>query len=88
MLWLLVAGGLTYSAMTVYSWAKIAFKLPLKALGFVILLEGGMTFVPDAWIGLPSLGLLILINGLATGSNLVNDSRESRLPMRRKLRGR
>jgi len=91
-LWLLVAGGLTYSAMTVFSWAKIAFRHPLKALGFVILLEGAMTFVPDVWIGLPSLGLLILINGLATGTNLVNDSRESRLLVRalpkRKVRGR
>jgi len=78
MLWLLVAGGLTYSAMTVFSWAKIAFRHPLKALGFVVLLEGAMTFVPDGWIGLPSLGLLILINGLATGTNLVNDSRVNR----------
>jgi len=78
-LWLLVSGGLTYSAMTVFSWARVAFRHPLKALGFVTLLEGGMTFVPDPWIGLPSLGLLILINGLATGTNLVNDDRESRL---------
>jgi len=90
-LWLLVAGGLTYSAMTVFEWAKIAFRHPLKALGFVILLEGGMTFVPDLWIGLPSLGLLVLINGLAAGTNLVNDSRENRLLVRalpkRKVRG-
>ena len=88
MLWLLVAGGLTYSAMTVFNWAKIAFRHPLKALGFVVLLEGAMTFVPDPWIGLPSLGLLVLINGLATGTNLVNDSRESRLLARGKPRRR
>jgi len=88
MLWLLVAGGLTYSAMTVFSWAKIAFRHPLKALGFVVLLEGAMTFVPDGWIGLPSLGLLVLVNGLATGTNLVNDSREGRLLGRRKPRRR
>jgi hypothetical protein len=81
-LWLLVGAGLTYSAMTVFSWAKIAFRHPLKALGFVVLLEGAMTFVPDQWIGLPSLSLLVLINGLATGTNLVNDSRESRLLVR------
>jgi hypothetical protein len=74
MLWLLVAGGLTYSAMTVFSWAKIAFHHALKALGFVVLLEGAMTFVPDPWVGLPSLGLLVLINGLATGTNLIIDS--------------
>ncbi len=88
MLWLLVAGGLTYSAMTVFSWAKIAFRHPLKALGFVVLLEGAMTFVPDLWIGLPSLAMLVGINGLATGTNLVNDSRESRLLLRGKPRRR
>ena len=87
-LWLLVSGGLTYSAMTVFSWAKIAFRHPLKALGFVVLLEGAMTFVPDGWIGLPSLGLLVLINGLATGTNLVNDSRESRQLVRGRPRRR
>jgi VIT1/CCC1 family predicted Fe2+/Mn2+ transporter len=87
-LWLLVAGGLTYSAMTVFSWAKIAFRHPLKALGFVVLLEGAMTFVPDRWIGLPSLGLLILINGLATGTNLVDDSFESRVQGRGKRHDR
>jgi len=36
----------------------------------------------DLWIGLPSLALLVFINKLATGTNLVNDSRESRLPVR------
>jgi hypothetical protein len=60
--------------MTVFSWAKIAFRHPLKAIGFVVLLEGAMTFVSDGWIGLPSLGLLILINGLATDTNLVTIS--------------
>ncbi len=80
-LWLLVAGGLTYSAMTVFTWAKIAFKQPLKALGFVIILEGAMTFVPDLWIGLPSLALLIGINGLATGTNLALESRPAKLPV-------
>ncbi len=88
MLWLLVAGGLTYSAMTVYSWSKVAFRHSLKAVGFVVLLEGAMTFVPNIWIGLPSLGLLVVINGLATGTNLVNDSRESRSPVRGKPRRR
>ena len=88
MLWLLVGAGLGYSSLTVYSWAKVAFKLPAKALSFVVLMELSMTFVPDPWIGLPSLGLLILINGLATGTNLVNDSRESRLLVRGKPRRR
>ena len=70
--------------MTVFNWAKIAFRHPLKALGFVVLLEGSMTFVHDGWIGLPSLALLVFINGLATGTNLVNDSREGHLLARGK----
>jgi len=74
--------------MRVFAWAQIAFRHPLKALGFVVLLEGAMTFVLDSWIGLPSLGLLVLINGLATGTNLVNNSRESHLLVRGKPRRR
>jgi len=88
MLWLLVAGGLTYSAMTVFSWARIAFKHPLKALGFVVLLEGSMTFVPDVIVGTPSLLMLIAINGLATGTNLVRDSLESHRYRRQELKVR
>ncbi len=72
-LWVLVAGGLTFSALTVFQWAKLAFRQSLKALGFVILLEGAMTFVPDVWIGLPCLFLLVIINGLATGTTLALD---------------
>src|ERR1700741_677292 len=32
----LVLAGLIYSAVTVFSWAKVAFKHPAKALGFVV----------------------------------------------------
>jgi hypothetical protein len=72
-LWVLVAGGLVYSAITVFQWAKLAFRHSLKALGFVVLLEGAMTFVPNAWIGMPCLILLVVINGLATGTTLALD---------------
>jgi hypothetical protein len=50
--------------------------------------RGAITFVPDIWIGLPSLALLIVINGLATGTNLVNDSQENRLPEGKLPKGR
>lgn len=73
LLWLLVAGGLVYSALTVYQWAKLAFHQSLKAIGFAVLLEGAMTFVPDPWIGVPCLFLLVIINGLATGTTLALD---------------
>ena len=38
----IVAGGLLYSAKTVYAWGKLAFHTAAKALGFVVLLEGVM----------------------------------------------
>ena len=41
---LLVAGGLLYSAKTVFQWVKAAYGDPWKALGFVVLLEGTLTF--------------------------------------------
>ncbi len=88
MLWLLVGGGMTYSGLTVFSWARVAFKHPMKALGFVIIMEGALIFVPDPWIGLPSLAMLIGINGLACGTNLILDSRESRLLVRGRPRRR
>ncbi len=84
MLWLLVGGGMTYSGLSVFSWARVAFKHPMKALGFVVIMEGALLFVPDPWVGLPSLAMLVGINGLACGTNLVNDSRESRRLVRGK----
>ena len=88
MLWLLVGGGMTYSSLSVLSWAKVAFKHPMKALGFVIIMEGALIFVPDPWIELPSLVILVGINGLACGTNLILDSRESRQLARGKSRRR
>lgn len=41
---LLVVGGLLYSAKTVFQWVKAAYGDPYKALGFVVLLEGTLTF--------------------------------------------
>src|SRR5712692_7549176 len=77
-LWLLVVGGLAYSATTIFQWAKIAFRHAVKALGFVVLLEGVMTFSHVSWLGYAALGFLLAINGIATGSNLVADRKLSR----------
>jgi len=38
MMWMIVAGGLTYSAKSVFDFAKAALKHPAKALGFVALI--------------------------------------------------
>lgn len=66
----LVLGGLTYSAKTVYDWGRLAFELPVKALGFVVLLEGVMVASSTPWLAFTALGYLIGINGVATGCTL------------------
>ena len=68
---LLVAGGLIFSANSVYFWTKAAFRSGIKALGFVILTELGMIFSHIAWINLLGLSILIGINAIASGANLV-----------------
>jgi hypothetical protein len=77
-LWVLVACGLAYSALTVFDWARVAFRHPIKALGFCGLLEGVMTFSSTPWLGITALMMLIVINGIATGCNLVADRRQAR----------
>jgi hypothetical protein len=73
----LIAGGLAYSATTVLGWAWIAFRSVPKAIGFVVLTEGTMIFGP-AWLGFCALGILVLINALATACNLAEDQKEAR----------
>jgi VIT1/CCC1 family predicted Fe2+/Mn2+ transporter len=69
----LVLGGLFFSAKTVFDWARLAFKHPVKALGFVLLMEGVMTFSQNFALSVAALAYLIVINGIATGCNLVLD---------------
>jgi hypothetical protein len=64
----LVAGGLAYSAKTVWQWGTVAFK----AAGFVVLLEGVMVTSHIAWLGIVALGYLMAINGVATAFNLIH----------------
>lgn len=66
----LVAGGLLFSAKTVYAWCRQAFQDRAKALGFVVLTEGAMLQGRVAWVGLATLALLVAVNGVATGCHL------------------
>jgi hypothetical protein len=74
----IIAAGLTYSAKTVFDWARVAFKHPAKALGFCVLVEGVMTFAHTTWLSAVALALLVTINGVATGCNLALDSKLAR----------
>jgi hypothetical protein len=77
-LWCLVTGGLIYSAITVWDWACVAFRNPWKSLGFVVLLEGVMTFSETLWLSLMCLILLMAINAISAGCQLALDRRENR----------
>jgi len=54
-----------YSAFSVFGWAKKAFRHTLKALGFVVLLEGTLTFCSVRWLSLAGLAILMTLNGAA-----------------------
>lgn len=65
-----VAGGLLFSAVTMYRWGVLAFAQRAKAIGFVVLLEGTMVTCQTRWLALVALGYLAAINGVATACNL------------------
>jgi hypothetical protein len=65
-----VVGGCLFSALTVYRWGKRAFGSALKAVGFVVLSEGVMSFSTVHWLGLTVLVFLTAINAIANGANL------------------
>ena len=65
-----VAGGLLFSAVTMYRWGVLAFVQRAKALGFVVLLEGTMVTSHTHWLALAALCYLSAINGVATACNL------------------
>lgn len=55
-------GGLVYSGPTVFAWVKSFVGHPVKAFGFVLLLEGVMICSQTAWLALTALCLLVAIN--------------------------
>jgi hypothetical protein len=67
---LLVLGGLAYSATNVFSWGRLAFRSPVKAAGFVVLLEGVLVGSSTHWLSLAALAVLAGINAIATGAIL------------------
>lgn len=66
----LVTGGLMYSAVTVFQWARQAFVSAFKSVGFCVLVEGVMITSQTVWLGVAALCYLVVINGVATGVTL------------------
>lgn len=71
----IAAGGLLYSATSVYQWMARATRNPLKGLGWCLLAEGIMTFSGINWLAYIALFLLCFINGAALGSNMALDEK-------------
>lgn len=76
-LWLIVFGGLIFSAKTVYEWGNVAFQSAVKSIGFCVLVEGVMTFGNVWYLSIAALGMLGLINGVATGCNLALNRKDA-----------
>lgn len=70
-LWLVVIGGLTYSAPMVAAWFS-RYVGNIKAWGFVLSLEVTLTFTEQI-TAIPALVTLICINGLILADKFGND---------------
>ena len=77
-LWILVFAGLIFSATTVYKWGCAAFNSGPKAFGFVVLVEGMLTFSPEPALSYVALATLVVINAVANACNLVAQRKENR----------
>lgn len=66
----LLAGGLLFSAKTVWQWSAAAFQDRWKATGFVLLIEGIMVGSKTSWLAWGALAILVVVNGVATGATL------------------
>lgn len=77
-LWLIVAGGLLFSASSVYGWGMRLFgNAWYKAGGFTLLLELSTIFV-NGWESKLALSILILINAVNLAHALVVGNRPAR----------
>lgn len=76
----LVGGGLVFSAKSVFTWAKLAFRDGWKAAGFVVLLEGVMITSSVPVLPLVLLAILVAVNGIATGCTLSLDRAKAAHP--------
>lgn len=68
--WILVVCGLAYSGKSVFEWARLAFASVVKALGFVVLVEGISVTSSVHWLGIAALVYLIGINSVSTACKL------------------
>lgn len=69
---LLIAAGAVFSAKSVYGWGLSLFAGDLwKAAGYCVLIEGVMVISPIDWLRMLAMIVLVAINVIATGANLM-----------------
>jgi len=76
-LWLIVAGGLLFSASSVYGWGLKLFGAWYKAGGFTLLIELSTVFV-EGWESYVALSVLCLINAVNMSHALVIGNRAAK----------
>jgi hypothetical protein len=76
-LWLIVAGGLLFSASSVYGWGLKLFGAWFKAGGFTLLIELSTVFV-SGWESYVALSVLCLINAVNMAHALVIGHRQTK----------
>jgi len=77
-LWVLVAGGLVFSALSVFQVGRSAFGSVAKSLGFVVLIEGTMVFSGVLPLALTALVLLCVVNAISAGTSVALGHRPPR----------
>lgn len=76
-LWLIVAGGLVFSATNVFKWSFLASQNYYIAIGFTVLMESSLTFT-QGWTSKTSLGVLIGVNAISYAHSIVSGSQVTR----------
>jgi len=75
--WLILLGGLFFSARTVCHWAHQSFEDWPKSVGFVLIIEGVLMRSPIPELSYVALGYLVILNALGTGAVLaLRDQRD------------
>lgn len=75
----LALGGLAFSSLSLFAWARVVFKHDVewlgvvKALGFTVLLEGSAALSDTKAVSLGALLLVVFVNAINAAMNLASD---------------
>ncbi len=89
----LALGGLSFSSLSLFAWARVVFKHDVewlgvvKALGFTVLLEGSAALSSSKAVSLGALLLVVFVNAINAAMNLVSDHKAALAEEREELGG-